>query len=48
LTHETARNLRIADTAAFRSGRGIRPADDVVVIGYPLFGADLVTSTEAL
>ncbi|MBT5861197.1 MAG: trypsin-like serine protease [Alphaproteobacteria bacterium] len=43
-----APDLRVADTAAFRAGRGIRPADDVVVIGYPLFGAELVTSTEAI
>lgn len=43
-----APDLRVADTAAFRSGRGIRPADDVMVIGHPLFGADLVTSTEAI
>ena len=43
-----APDLRVAETAAFRSGRGIRPADVVVVIGYPLFGIDLVTSTEAI
>jgi len=43
-----APDLRVADTAAFRADRGIRPADEVVVIGYPLFGAELVTGTEAI
>ena len=28
----------IPETATFRSGRGIRPGDDVVVIGFPLRG----------
>ncbi len=43
-----APELRVVDTAPFRSGRGIRPGDNVVVIGYPLFGANLVTSSEAI
>ena len=43
-----APDLRVIETATFRSGRGIRPADEVVVIGYPLFGTDLVTGTEAI
>lgn len=43
-----APELRVVDTAPFRSGRGVRPGDDVVVIGYPLFGADMVTSSEAI
>ncbi|MDA1132809.1 MAG: trypsin-like peptidase domain-containing protein [Proteobacteria bacterium] len=43
-----APDLPVVDVATFRSGRGIRPGEELIVIGYPLFGADMVTQAEAI
>ena len=43
-----AADLPVVDVATFRSGRGIRPGEELIVIGYPLFGADMVTQAEAI
>lgn len=38
LTLLLAPKLQAAQAAAFRSGRGVRPGDDIVVMGFPLHG----------
>ena len=43
-----APDLQVAAVAAFQAGRGIRPGDDVVVLSYPLCGAQMVTAAEAI
>ena len=43
-----AADLQVGAVAAFRAGRGIRPGDDVVVLGYPLYGSRMVTAAEAI
>lgn len=43
-----APDLPVNDVATFRAGRGIRPGEGVIVVGYPLFGTEMVTEAEAI
>ena len=44
----SAPDLRVTQVASFRTGRGVRPGDDVVVLGFPLFGAGIVAEADAI